>query len=126
MAYPLSKETIDKLANTTWQTPLNKDQFPMIDIEPLDEPLPGEWVRLSIRDAIRVWDDGKWLEFSTLMFWHTGISVSQRTHPQLTKAEITLLKNKKQEAEDEAERLALRQLLAESQGHERSTDQETP
>jgi hypothetical protein len=74
----------------------------------------------ALTNRIRVWDRGVWLEFPeelvhSLDFWPVDGQALSDYH-------IACLKEVKEEWDSEAERLALRQLLAETQAEEEEGD----
>jgi len=80
----------------------------------------GTWKYEQSSHRIRVWDRGLWLEFPMELL--DSLDVWTADGQPLKDVDIVKLKEAKAEWDSEAERLALRQLLAESQAEEDEGD----
>jgi hypothetical protein len=80
----------------------------------------GTWKSDLAANRIRVWDRGLWLEFPMELL--DGLDIRLLSDGNLSDYDIARLKEAKVEWDSEAERLALRQLLAESQAEEDEGD----
>lgn len=90
------------------------------ELQMLEAVEQGTWKYETAAHRIRVWDRGHWLEFPMELL--DGLDIWTVDGKPIKDDDIRKLKERREEWESERERLALRQLLAETQAEEGDDD----